>query len=132
MRMLYGHVIRTLWILPFLTCLYGSATGAQEDIPSINGDAGGCRASFTVRDGAKKSIYNAKIDVTIHYGFMNLRKTELEVATNADGKARVIGLPNFPKKPLEFAVSKGTVSKVVTDDPSNDCDAAFNVTLAVR
>ena len=109
-------------------------TRAQEksDIPHVSADIGACRATFTVRDGSKKPIYNAKIDVTIHYGFMNLRKTDLEIATNAEGKARVEGLPNFPKKPLEFVIKSGTVSKVVTDDPANNCDATFDETLEVR
>jgi hypothetical protein len=121
-----------LLILPFFGLCGGPLAAAQHDIPSISGDVGTCRASFTVHDASKKPIYNAKIDVTLHYGFMNLRKTELEVATNGDGKARVTGLPNFPKKPLEFVVKSGTISKLVTDDPSTNCDAAFDVTLAVR
>lgn len=104
----------------------------KSDIPHVSADIGACRATFTVRDGSKKPIYNAKIDVTIHYGFMNLRKTDLEIATNAEGKARVEGLPNFPKKPLEFVIKSGTVSKVVTDDPANNCDATFDETLEVR
>jgi hypothetical protein len=63
-------------------------------------------------------------------GFTNLRKTDLEVATNADGKARVDGLPNFPKNPPEFVVDSDTVSKVVTDDPSATCGGKFDVTVA--
>ena len=124
--------VQTAVLLPLFALCIGPVAGTQQDIPSVSGDVGSCRASFTVHDGSKKPIYNAKIDVTIHYGFMNLRKTQLEVATNADGKARVTGLPNFPKKPLEFVVKSGTVSKVVTDDPSNTCDGVFDVTLAVR
>jgi hypothetical protein len=121
-----------LAIVAFFELCGGALAADQHDIPSVSGDAGGCRASFTVHDASKKAIYNAKIDVTIHYGFMNLHKTQLEVATNGDGKARVTGLPNFPKKPLEFVVKSGTISKLVTDDPSANCDAAFDVTLAVR
>lgn len=124
--------VRFFVILAFFALRGGPLAANQHDIPSISGDAGGCSALFTVHDGSKKPIYNAKIDVTIHYGFMNLRKTELEVATNGDGKARVTGLPNFPKKPLEFVVKSGTASRVITDDPSTDCEATFDVTLAVR
>jgi hypothetical protein len=131
MKISFAPRFKFLFVLS-LALSGGLALGDQHDIPSISGDAGGCRASFTVRDSSPKPIYNAKIDVTIHYGFMNLRKTDLEVATNVDGKARVIGLPNFPKKPLKFVIKSGTVSKVVTDDPANNCDAAFDVMLAVR
>lgn len=132
MRILRLPVSSYFLILSSLLLPAGPAAGQRHDIPSVPGDVGACRASFTVRDGSKKPIYNAKIDVTLHYGFMNLRKTDLEVATNGDGQARVTGLPNFPKKPLEFVVKSGTVSKVVTDDPSSNCDATFDVTLSVR
>lgn len=119
--------------IPLALAVCGLAVaGTQQDVPHVDGDVGICHALFTVHDGSDKPIYNAKIDVTIHYGFMNLRKTDLEVATNADGKARVDGLPNFPKKPLEFVVHSGTVSKVVTDDPSATCDGKFDVELVVR
>jgi hypothetical protein len=131
------RVTRVPWfrfalLLPVFALHGWSLSGNQQEIPSVNGDVGTCSALFVVHDASKKPIYNAKIDVTIHYGFMNVRKTQLEVATNADGKARVTGLPNFPKKPLEFVVRSGTVSKTITDDPSSHCDAALDVTLAVR
>jgi hypothetical protein len=132
MKIILGRLLKIAFVLPFFAVFGGAAAGTQQDIPHISGDIGACSALFTVHDGSKKAIYNAKIDVTIHYGFMNVRKTDLEVATNADGKARVTGLPNFPKKPLEFVVHSGTVSKVITDDPSATCKATFDVTLTVR
>jgi hypothetical protein len=85
-----------------------------------------------VHDGSNKPVYNAKIDVTLHYGFMNLHKTELQIGTNGDGKARFTDLLNFPKKPLDFYIKSGTIPKIVTDDTSTNCDATFDVTLAVR
>jgi len=129
-------ITRFLWKLaffcPILALCAGPLAATQQDVPHVSADVGTCRAAFVVRDGSNKPIYNAKIDVTIHYGFMNLRKTQLEIATNADGKALVEGLPNFPKKPLEFVVKSGTVSKVITDDPSSTCLGNFDVTLKVR
>jgi hypothetical protein len=95
----------------------------------VDGGLGSCRADFTVKDGSDKPIYNAKIHVLIRYGFLSKRKTELEVGTNSDGKARVTGLPNMPKKPLEFTIKSGTVERNIADDPSNDCHANFDVTL---
>jgi hypothetical protein len=85
-----------------------------------------------VKDGSDKPIYDAKIHVTIKYGFLNKRKSELEVGTNSDGKASVTGLPNLPKKPLDFSIKSGTVSKTITDDPSETCTAKFDVTLSVH
>jgi hypothetical protein len=102
------------------------------EVPVVDGALGSCKADFTVKDEAGKPVYNAKIHVTIKYGFLNKRKTELEVGTNSDGKARVTGLPDLPKKPLEFQITSGTVSKAVTDDPSATCNAVYDVTLSVH
>jgi len=104
----------------------------SPEIPVVDGGIGPCGADFHVTDEAGKAIYNAKIHVTLKYGIFNARKTELEVGTNGDGKARFTGLPETPKKPLQFEIKSGTVSKSVTDDPSTNCSAAYDVTLSVR
>ncbi len=132
--MLFGQVRSIHFFGPVLFLfLCGGLIAAQSpEVPVVDGGLGSCRADFTVKDGSDKPIYNAKIHVTIKYGFLSKRKAELEVGTNSDGKARVTGLPNLPKRPLEFSVKSGTVEKMVTDDPSNNCNATFDVTLAVR
>lgn len=116
----------------FLAVCAAAIAVNPPDVPSVDGGIGSCRADFTVRDGASKPLYNAQIEVLIRYGFMNLRKTDLQVGTNSDGKARFTGLPSFTKKPLAFHVKSGTVSKTVTDDPSTNCNAAFDVVLTVH
>jgi hypothetical protein len=102
------------------------------EIPVVDGEIGSCKADFHVTDEAGKPIYNAKIDITLKYGFFNVRKTELEIGTNSDGKARIIGLPDSPKKPLVFLIKSGTVTKSVTDDPSTNCSAVYEVVLSVH
>lgn len=102
------------------------------EVPVVDGGLGACRADFTVKDGSGKPLYDAKVHIIIKYGFFSKRKTELEVGTNSDGKARVTGLPSMPKKPLEFTIKSGTVSTSVTDDPSTNCNAVFDVTLTVH
>jgi hypothetical protein len=104
----------------------------QPDIPTVDAGIGTCRADFNVKDGAGKPLYNAKINVTIKYGFMNLHKAQLEAPTNTEGQARFTGLPNFSKRPLEFVITSGTVSTTETDDPGTNCSAVFNVTLSVH
>lgn len=108
------------------------ADQSQPDVPSVDAGIGSCRADFYVKDGAGKPLYNAKIDITIKYGFMNMRKAQLDVPTNTNGQARFTGLPNFSKKPLEFVISSGTISKTETDDPAANCNAVYNVTLTVH
>lgn len=101
-------------------------------VPKIDGAVGACTANFTVRDGQNKPIYNAQISVRLRYGFMNMRKTDLQISTDSNGKADFIGLPNFPKKPLAFHIKSGTVSKTVTDDPNTNCVATYDVVLTVH
>ncbi len=101
---------------------------AAVDVPVIKGDLGPCSADFTVLDSTDKPVYDAKIYVTILSGFMNKRKTDLEIGTNSDGKARIEGLPDKLKKPpLEFKIRGGDLQKSVTQDPATDCHASFNV-----
>ena len=124
--------VRFIGAVLFLFLRGGLLAAQAPQIPVVDGGLGSCRADFTVKDGSDKPIYNAKIHVLIKYGFLSKRKTELEVGTNSDGKANVTGLPNLPRRPLEFSIKSGTVEKAVTDDPSENCNAKFDVTLSVR
>ena len=122
-----------IFLLGLLAICIGAAPAAnQPDVPTVDAGIGSCRADFNVNDGAGKPLYNAKINTTIKYGFMNLHKAQLEAPTNTNGQARFTGLPNFSKKPLEFIISSGTVSKIETDDPTTNCNAVFNITLSVH
>lgn len=132
MRVLKVRSVRFLCTLVLLVLCTSVVANNAPEIPVVDGGIGSCRADFHVTDEAGKPIYNAKIKVTLKYGFFNVRKTELEVGTNSDGKARFTGLPDSPKKPLEFEIKSGTVSKSVTDDPSTNCSASYEVTLSVR
>jgi hypothetical protein len=103
---------------------------ASANVPVVNGDLGRCSADFTVLDSNNKPLYDAKIHVTVLYGFMDKRKSDLEIGTNSDGKARIEGLPDKLKKPpLVFKVRSGDQTKSVRQDPATDCHANFNVQL---
>jgi hypothetical protein len=116
----------------FLLIPFGGPFAADSpEVPVVDAGLGSCRADFLVKDSAGKPIFNAKVSLTIKYGFLSKRKTQVEVGTNSDGKARVTGLPSLPKKPLEFFIKSGTVSTTVTDDPETNCNAVFEVTLKV-
>lgn len=115
-----------------LLILAGALIAAQKpEVPVVDGHVGACSATFTVTDSGKKPVYDAKINVVIRYGFAGLHKTELQVGTNSDGKARVAGLPERVKKPLEFVITKGELSKTIQVDPAAKCDGNFEVTLGV-
>ena len=120
-----------MFALAFLACGIWPVQG-QSKVATVDAGLGACKANFTVKDGAGKPIYNSKISVLIKYGFMNLRQTDLEAYTNTEGQASFTGLPNFPKKPLLFNISSGTVAKTITDDPTSVCNGKFDVTLTVH
>ena len=104
-------------------------TAASHTIPAIDGAIGTCTANFTVTDDAAAPVYDAKIRVHIAYGFMNLHKFDLQVGTNADGKARFIGLPNASKQGFFFRASEGDREGSAFDDPSKSCKAQFTIVL---
>jgi hypothetical protein len=95
----------------------------------MDGGIGPCTSDFTIVDSAGRPVYAAKVKVHIAYGFMNVRKLDLELGTNADGKARFTGLPDRIKHSLYFEASEGDRSGEAVDDPANTCKAQFTVTL---
>lgn len=107
----------------------GFSTPHPAEVPAVKAGLGPCSADFTVTDSSNKPLYDAKIHLTILYGFMNKRKQDLEIGTNSDGKARFEELPEKVKKPLEFHIRVGQEAKTVTQDPANDCHATVTVAL---
>jgi len=121
-------------LISLVTLILGTAAvgAGMPEVPVIDAGLGPCSVNFVVTDSENKPIYNAKIDVTIRYGFMGTHKSELEVGTDSDGKARVTGLLEKMKKPLEFHITSGSLTKTVTHNPTSKCDANVNVTLGAK
>jgi len=104
-------------------------TPDPHSVPSLDGGLGPCTADFVITDTDNKPVYNAQVKVHIAYGFMNVRKLDLEVDTNADGKARFTGLPDRLKHGIYFRASEGDRSGEAFDDPSQTCQKQFAITL---
>ena len=117
----------TLLKLPLVLALTSSFALAA-DAPSISADLGPCSARFTVTDGSKP-IYDAKVRTRIKYGSFGIRKLDLEIGTDANGKADVLKLPNVTNQPIAFEVVKGDISRTVLFDSSQKCEASYNVAL---
>jgi hypothetical protein len=115
----------------FLPPLQAQTTSSADpkSIPVIDGGIGPCSADFTVTDATGAPVYDAKIRVHIAYRFMNAHKLDLEVGTNAAGKARFTGLPEKTKQGLVFHISEGSREGSVFDDPAKTCKATFTITL---
>ena len=100
-----------------------------KTVPVIDGGIGPCSADFTVTDSTGAPVYAASIRVHIAYRFLNAHKLDLEVGTNAAGKARFTGLPAKSKQGLFFQASEGSRAGSAFDDPAKTCKAEFSVIL---
>ena len=98
-------------------------------VPVLDGGVGPCSADFTINDTNAAPVYGAKVTVHIAYGFMNVRKLDLQLSTNIDGKARFTGLPDRIKHGIYFHASEGDRTGEAFDDPANTCKAQFTVEL---
>ena len=105
------------------------AGSAKPDLAVINARLGSCAADFTVTDASGAPVYAATIHVRIRYGFMSVKRMDLEVGTGSDGKARVEGLPE-KAKPLVYDVTKDNLKATVEQDLSTTCSGRYQVTLA--
>jgi hypothetical protein len=133
-------VLRTLLVgglfFSMSATLFGQdSQGSQANAPGganmavLVVDAGPCNADFVVRDESGKGVYDAKITLKTSYGFMGLHRLDLNVGTNAEGKARIEGLPDKPRKAADFKVAQGGREKMVAYDPVGHCNALHEVTL---
>jgi hypothetical protein len=102
---------------------------APPAVPVIDGAIGPCSADFTINDSSGAPVYAATISVHIAYGFMYLRKLDLQVGTNASGKARFTGLPDRTKEGLFFRASEGNREGAAFDDPAKTCKADLTIAL---
>ncbi|MFZ0201018.1 MAG: hypothetical protein WB523_15805 [Candidatus Sulfotelmatobacter sp.] len=100
-----------------------------KTVAEVDAGLGPCTADFVITDEVGKPVYAANIRVHIAYGFMNLHKFDLQVGTNADGKARFIGLPENSKQGFFFRASDSDREGSAFDDPSKTCKAQFTIVL---
>lgn len=99
------------------------------DAPKISADLGSCSADFHVVDGSAKPIYNARIHTLVRSGAFGFHKLDLEIRTDSDGNASIVGLPEVPKRPITFDISSGTATTTIPFEPDKQCKAKFDVTL---
>jgi len=127
------HLVLLQAVVAFTLCAWTfaqtSPSADPKSIPEIDGAIGSCSAEFIITDAAGAPVYNAKINVHIAYGFGSFHKLDLEVSTNADGKARFTGLPNRLKRPLTFHASEAGREGDVIDDPEKTCKAQFTIAV---
>ena len=89
---------------------------------------GSCSAEFTVKDEAGKPVYGANVHVRVRYGFMGVKRADLDVGTSSTGKARIEGLPD-KAKPLEWEIQKDAKRASAEQLVEDKCNAKFDVTI---
>ena len=100
----------------------------SPEVPVLKANLGGdCSADFVVRQDGQP-VYNATIHVRVRYGAFSLKRSDLEIGTNSDGKARIEGLP-AKAKPLAYDIHKDEKKAAAEQDVTNMCHAMFDVSL---
>jgi hypothetical protein len=109
----------------------GSAQSVPVAVPptEISAELGTCSALINVTDAASKPVPNAKVTTRIRYGFMGVKKLDLETFTSVNGQAKIIKLPEVPKKPVYIYASKDDKLGMVEFKPDVHCRATFDVVL---
>lgn len=106
------------------------AAPSAQDVPVIDGGLGPCSVELQVNDGNAKPVYAAKVDVHIAYGFMGVRKMDLEAQTNVNGKVKFTGLPTkVHNPPLEFKATRDQLTGLATVNPASECQAQHDIVL---
>jgi hypothetical protein len=119
-------------IVVILLITAGISSGAQagtNEVPVIDASMGSCTADITVMDSGHHAIYKANISTRIRSGFAGVKKLDLEVGTNVDGKARFTGLPDRPRDVLQFTADYEGRSNTVLLDSQKDCHATLSAFL---
>jgi hypothetical protein len=100
----------------------------KPEVPSLKAGLGTCVADFTVKDANGKPVYQATIHSKIRYGAMSIKRMDVEVSTNDEGKARIEGLPT-KAKPIVYDIEKAGTKVTAQQDVANACMASLQVTL---
>jgi hypothetical protein len=95
----------------------------------ISANLGSCSALITVTGADAKPVFNARVSTRIHYGFLSVKKLDLEVFTSAAGQVKIVGLPEVPKKTIIFYINKDGRMDSVEYTPEVKCRGTYNVQL---
>lgn len=98
------------------------------DLAVIDARLGECAADFVVTDADGQPVYAAIVHVRIRYGFLGIKRIDLEVGTDSAGLARVKGLPD-KVKPLTFDVRKADATAIVEQTHLSTCQTTYEVSL---
>jgi hypothetical protein len=105
-----------------------AADQTKPEVPALKAGLGTCAADFVVSDGNGKPVYQATIHSRIRYGALSIKRMDVEVSTNDEGKARIEGLPS-KAKPIVYDIEKAGTKATAQQDVATGCLASLQVTL---
>ncbi len=117
------------FLIPALPGVAHPQERPPQEIPVLDARLGPCSADFTVHGTDGRPVYGALIHVRVRYGPWSIKRSDLEVGTNSDGRARIAGLPEKARL-LRYDVRKDALVGAAEQDVRNTCEAAFVVSLA--
>jgi hypothetical protein len=101
-----------------------------DETPVTDGASGPCSIEFNVSGTDGKPVFAALINVHMAWGFVGAHKLDMGVYTNAQGKAKFIGIPvKVRNPPIEFHAKKDDLVGVATMDPQQECQAKHDIAL---
>ena len=118
----------TALLLAAITLAQQPTESPKPEVTVLNARLGPCSAEFTVNDADGKPVYAAMVHVLVRYGFMGIKRADLEVGTSSDGKARIEELP-AKGKPLTYDIQKDGKKVIVEQDLAKACEGKYAVTL---
>jgi hypothetical protein len=102
--------------------------GAPPELPVLDAHLGACSADFTIKDADGKPLYLALVHVKVRYGALGVKRMDLEVGTNSEGKARIKGLPD-KARPMTYDITKDDKKTTVDQDVEKSCNAKLEATV---
>jgi hypothetical protein len=120
--MVVAFFLFTLFLVP------QAADQPKPEVPALKAGLGTCAVDFVVKDGDGKPVYQATIHSKIRYGALSVKRMDVEVSTNDEGKARIEGLPT-KARPIVYDIEKAGVKTTAQQDVSTGCLASLQVTL---
>ena len=104
------------------------APSTPPELPVLDAKLGGCSAEFAVKNADGSPVYHAYVNVRVRYGTLGIKRMDLEVGTNSEGKARIKGLPDKARL-MTYSITKDDKKTAVDQDVAKVCEGKFDVTL---
>ena len=117
-----------LMLLTLAGAVSAQAPTTPQEVPNLNAKLGGCSAEFTVKGADGMPVYGALVHVRVRYGTLGIKRMDLEVGTNGEGRARVSGLPDKARL-MTWDITKDDKKTTVDQDVAKTCAAKLDVVL---